>query len=101
MLQKVFEDEVVMQCGIFIDKDLAFLGSSPLRLVGNSHILSIKCPVKQYNKKFESAMKTIPFFKRKDDHYNINEKSDWFFEIQGDMHITGRKYAYLMIWLGE
>lgn len=98
---QIYKGEAVKDCGIFIDKEHAFLCSSPFRLVGKKHILSIKCPVKQYNKNFESAMKHIPFFKKTDDGYTVNENSDWYIEIQSDMHITGKNNAYLMIWLGE
>lgn len=31
----------------------------------------------------------------------INTKSAWYIELQGDLHITKRKFAYLMIWLGK
>lgn len=67
-----FKDVVIQECGLFIDK--AFLCSSPFRLCGTSHVLTIKCPVKEYNKVFEDVMNKISFFKKKDDHFIINKK---------------------------
>lgn len=101
VFENLFQGETLRECGLFIHKKLPFLCASPFRLCGNNHILSIKCPLKEYSKKFENAIEKINFFKKEDGHHIINEKNDWFIELQGDMHVTGRKYAYLMIWLGE
>lgn len=99
--KQVFEGEIVRECGLFIDKKLSFLCSSPFRLCGKNHILSVKCPKKQYQKNFDEAMKTLSFFKKKDDHFIINKNSDWYIELQADLHITGKKYGHLMIYLGD
>lgn len=101
MFESLFPHETLKECGLFIDKESSFLCSSPCRLYGKEHILNIKCPVKQYNKNFEDAISKISFFKRIGGDVTINEKSDWFIELQGDMHITNRKQAFIMIWLGE
>lgn len=99
--ENLFDKKMLKECGIFIDKELSFVGSSPLKLYGSDHILTIKCPVKEYNKKFEDVISKINFLKTSRGDVTINEDSDWFVELQGDMHITDRKYAWIMIWLGE
>lgn len=96
-----FPDEEVKECGIFIDKEISFLCASPFRLCGNNHILSIKCPVKEYRKEFQRAIPNIKFFQTKKNDVTINKKSEWYIELQGDMRVTGRRNAFLMIWLGE
>lgn len=101
VFEDLFPDEDIQDCGIFIDKKLSFLGASPFKLYGKDHILNIKCPVKEYNKKFEQAIPKIKFFKMNGTDVTINEKSEWFIELQGEMHVTDRKYAFIMIWLGE
>lgn len=93
--------ENLKECGLFIDKDLSYLCASPFRLYGTKSILNIKCPVKEFNKPFEKAMPKIKFFKKNGSEYVINEKSEWYIELQGEMHVTQRKFAYLVIWLGE
>lgn len=69
--------------------------------VRNDHILSIKCPLKQYNKKFEDVIGKLSFWKKEDGNMAINKKSDWFLELQGELHITRRQYGFIMVWLGE
>lgn len=105
VFENLYPDEDLKECGLFIDKELSFICASPFRLYGNDHILNIKCPVKEYNKKFEEAIPKIKFFKTKGKNSNrdvtINEKSDWFIELQGEMRVTDRRYAFIMIWLGE
>lgn len=101
VFESVFPDEEVKECGIFIDKEISFLCASPFRLCGKHHILSIKCPVKEYRMKFQQAIPKIKFFQTKKNDVSINKKNEWFIELQGDMRVTGRKNAFLMIWLGE
>lgn len=31
----------------------------------------------------------------------INKKSHWYYEVQGQLHVTRRRMAYLMIYLGN
>lgn len=99
--EKLFPYGDLKECGLIIDKDLSFLCASPVRLYGDDHTLTIKCPATLYRKIFEKVMPNIKFFKKKNGDVTINEKSEWFIELQGDMHITGRKRAFIMIWLGE
>lgn len=101
VFQNLFPYEPLTDCGIFIDKKLPFICATPFKLYGEDHILNIKCPVKEYNKKFEKAIPKIKFFKKKGTDVTINEKSDWFIELQGQMRVTDRKNAFIMIWLGE
>ena len=95
--------ESVTECGIFIDTEFAFLGASPFRLYGDDSIITIKCPKVAYRKSVEETIskKLIPFWKISKTDRKINKKSHWYIEIQGQLRITGRKYAYLVIYLGE
>lgn len=99
--EDLFPDQEIKECGLFIDKKVPFLCASPFRLCGKSHILIIKCPVKGYTKPFEQVVPSIKFFEKKRNDVTINKKSDWFIEVQGDLRVTGRRFAYIMIWLGE
>lgn len=101
VFESLFPGEEVKECGIFIDKEISFLCASPFRLCGKNHILSIKCPVKEYRMEFKQAIPKIKFFQTKNNDVTINKKSEWFLELQGDMRVSGRPNAYLMIWLGE
>lgn len=99
----LYGNESVTECGIFIDAELEFLGTSPFRLYGHDSVISVKCPKVAYGKSVKEAMskKLIPFWKSSKNGREINTKSHWYMEIQGQLHITGRRLAHLVIYLGE
>lgn len=97
--ESIFSEFNLQECGLFIDEELPFLGSSPFRLYGDNYIVSIKCPLKAYKQSIDAAR--MQFWKKKSGERTINKKSAWYFEVQGDLHVTKRNFAYLMIWLGE
>lgn len=43
----------------------------------------------------------MQFWKTTSGKRTINQKSAWYLELQGELHITKRKFACLIIWLGE
>lgn len=101
VFENLFDDHAVEDRGIFIDQKLYFLCASPFKLYGRNHILSIKCPLKLYGKKFDAVIDKIPFWKKENRCMNLNKENEWFIELQGELHITNRKYGYIMVWLGE
>lgn len=98
--EELFDDYPLQDCGLFVDPDLYFLCANPTKLYGND-IVNIKCPLKQYGKTFDDAIRQIPFWKKKNGSWELNKQHEWYIELQGDLHITGRNYGYLMVWLGE
>ncbi|XP_037025940.1 uncharacterized protein LOC119067203 [Bradysia coprophila] len=90
-------DDTLHDCGLFIDKEIFFLCASPLKLYGNDHTLNIKCPLKEYGKKFDEVIHKLPFWDKKG---NLNTKHEWYVELQCELRATGRKYGFLMFWLG-
>lgn len=106
IFKNLFKDHTVEDCGLVIDSKLYFICASPFKLYGNDHILSIKCPLKiygktLYGKKFDDVIHQIPFWKKDGKCMNLNTENEWFIELQSELHITGRKYGFIMIWLGE
>ncbi|KAG4067520.1 hypothetical protein HA402_005292 [Bradysia odoriphaga] len=99
MVHKEFELE---QTGLFIDKELGFLAASPIRLYGGDSIVSVQCTVKAFNKTVEDALakNLLPYFKQQNGVRTVNKKSSWYVEAQGQLHITGRSFVYLVAWLG-
>jgi uncharacterized protein YpmB len=46
--------------------------------------------------------KLIPFWKIKNDgNYEINTNHDWYYQIQGQFHITNKKKSILAVWTGK
>lgn len=90
-------------CGIFIGAEFSFLRTSPFRLYGEDSVICVKCPKAAYKKSMEEAInkKLIPFWKGRLGDRQINFKSHWYYEIQGQLRITRRCFAYLVIYLGE
>ncbi|KAG4074917.1 hypothetical protein HA402_009342 [Bradysia odoriphaga] len=93
--------EPVTKCGIFIDEEISFLGASPFMLYGDNGIVAIKCPKKAFGKCMNDALKTISFWTGTATDRRINYKSHWYYEIQGQLHITRKQMAYLVIYLGD
>jgi len=95
----------ISETGLFIDFEHCFLEASPFRLYGDNGIICVKCPVKPFQKKIKTIpeaidAKFIPFWKKKKSGVlTVNKNSEWYIEIQGQLHITRKSFAFLVIWL--
>lgn len=90
-------------CGLFIDDKLPYLGASPDGICKDMTV-EIKCPISAFKMNFEEAVrkKKLPFYKlNKNDKIIINKKHNWFFQIQGQLHITLKSKCLFGLWLGE
>lgn len=98
-----FRNEIIYTCGIFIDAEHSFLGASPFRLCGEEVLLMVQCPHKLYKKNIVDSIhkKLISFWKVVDKVIQVNTKSHWHIEIQGQLHISNKKFAYLIVYLDE
>lgn len=88
-------------CGLFIDQDLPFLGASPDGLVQEDKIVEIKCPYSARGMSINNAIreKKITFWKiEKDGNTNLNKKHEWYFQAQGQIHITQRNTCIFAVW---
>lgn len=47
------------------------------------------------------ALKKIPFWKGPINNRSLNYESHWYIEIQGQLHVTKRQVAFLVIYLNE
>lgn len=99
--ETIFNEHNLQECGISIDAELSYLCTSPQKLWGKHHVLMVKCPIKQYGKRFEDVIHTLPFWKKEGGSYGLNKNHEWFIEIQSELHITQRKFGFVMVWLGE
>jgi hypothetical protein len=97
-LTEEYNDNIeIISCGLFIDKSVYFLGASPDGFVEKiDSLVEIKCSYTAYKQNLtpdEAIMKKlIPFWKIKNDgNYEINTNHDWYYQIQGQLHITNKK----------
>ncbi|XP_037024163.1 uncharacterized protein LOC119066045 [Bradysia coprophila] len=100
----LYKNEPIELCGIFIDEKYSFLGASPYRLIGRHGILVIKCPRNAFKSTICEAInkKKIPFWSKSkaSDTITVNVDSHWYMQIQGQLHVSGKQFAYLMVYLG-
>lgn len=91
----------IAECGIFIDHEHQYLGATPDGLVGDRGILEIKCPYSARDLTPEEGINTkkISIWKKnKDGVYEINKIHKWYYQVQGQLHISKRDYCILGVW---
>jgi hypothetical protein len=98
-LKKTDSNIKITECGLFIDSEFDFLGSSPDGMVNDKEgIIEIKCPYNSFNKEIETSIKDMKFFNR----VGLLRKSHkYFYQIQGQLHITDRKFCYFAVWTSD
>ena len=95
----------VGQCGLIIDKDRPYLAASPDGLVDcpdckpQQGVLEIKCPHKWRNNTVEEATSNPDFCCIKDKGtVQIKKSHAYYYQVQGQMGITGRKWCDFVVW---
>jgi hypothetical protein len=90
----------IAECGLFIDEEYHFLGASPDGLVNDGEgIVEIKCPYNSFNCEIGSSIKKMKFLSQRKNTYGLLRKGDsYYYQIQGQLHVTKRKYCYFAIW---
>lgn len=93
-------------CGLFIDEHQPYLGASPDGIIPEENTLvEIKCPMAPYKMGIDEAIKDgkMHFWKvdKKTGHTYINKNSDWYMQVQGQMHISQTPKCVLAAWYGE
>lgn len=87
----------IQPCGLFIDKNNSYLAATPDGLIDDDGIVEIKCPYSARNLTPEQAIteKKIIFWLADD---TINVSHQWYFQIQGQLKITKKKYCVFAVW---
>lgn len=79
-----------------------YLGASPDGLVGEEAVLEVKCPFKFRNGNLMQELSKddsyICTYNTESHQFVINEKHDYYAQIQGQLHILNKKLCYLVIW---
>ena len=89
----------VEETGIWLH-DSGVLGASPDGLIGDDAVVEIKCPWATRDQPFHHFNSDEKSIINTDCNGNIiiNVKHDWYHQIQGQMHLTGRREGYLVVW---
>ncbi|KAJ8913373.1 hypothetical protein NQ315_008765 [Exocentrus adspersus] len=90
----------IKKCGLFIDKIHPFLGASPDGLIGDQGLVEIKCPYSARNMTILEGIekKKITIWKTENKWLELNKKHKWYYQIQGQLHITRRMYCLLAVY---
>lgn len=91
----------VKKCGLFIDEQLFFLGASPDAVYENG-IIEIKCPKSAFGMSTDDAIrsKKVNFWKYVKGELIINTSHDWYYQVQGQLHITKKDVCLFGVWTG-
>lgn len=102
---------IVKENGLFIDDKYFSLGATPDGLVGDDAILEVKCPYSCFKKDIKLSIMNgeITFWKKERKSkkkttqkiLGVNTNHKWYYQVQGQLHITNRSICYFMIWLGD
>ncbi|XP_076381283.1 uncharacterized protein LOC143260253 [Megalopta genalis] len=95
------EDVEIRKCGLFIDAEIPFLGATPDGIIDDDGIVEIKCPKTAEKFSPEEAIKNIQPLRRifEDDAGTaLRRTHHYFYQVQGQLHITGRQYCLFCLW---
>lgn len=92
---------VVQRCGLFVDPTHPFLCTSPDGLIGEDGLLEVKCPFSARN---SNELKDVVMAKHdiglklRDNKLFLPTTHKYYYQIQGQLAITNRKWCDLYVW---
>ncbi|XP_072745827.1 uncharacterized protein [Anoplolepis gracilipes] len=92
----------INDCGLFIDEEIPYLAATPDGIIGDDTIVEIKCPYAARQVSLTDAMlnkiaDVHRIFDKMDDT-RMNQRHTYYFQVQGQLHITQRKYCIFAVW---
>jgi len=87
----------VMNCGLFINPKFPFIAATPDGVINSDYIVEIKCPYVARNMEVRPG-KFFPFLCLVDDKICLKPTHNYYYQIQGQLGISQRKYCYLIIY---
>ena len=92
--------------GLIVNYQILFLGASPDSLIiknGDIKLLEVKCPYSVFQKesKLQKEIDSNKFYIKKDSagKYFISDKHDYYYQIQGQLNITGISECILIVFV--
>ncbi|XP_047039840.1 uncharacterized protein LOC124644478 [Helicoverpa zea] len=89
-------DLIAEPCGLFISKERPHLAASPDALLGSETTIEIKCPYASRSQNITST--SVPYLYEIDGILNLKKNSPYYYQIQGQLYCTNRKYCNLVIY---
>ena len=99
---KAFEEATGMKVrgsGLWLAPS-GILGASPDGLVGETDIIEVKCPFRWRENTVEEAVQEKTFYLHQGEGgiYRLKEDHQYWHQVQGQLHITGKTTCYFTIW---
>lgn len=86
----------VQNCGLVISERYPFLGASPDGLVGEETLIEIKCPYASRHHYINET--TVPYLKKQNDELFKKKTCIYYYQIQGQLFVTNKKFCNLIIY---
>ena len=87
----------VKPCGLFIDETYSYLAASPDGRVGNDALVEVKCPYTQRDSPIKDSH-LFPFLEKKNGELKLKCNHDFYYQIQGQLHICRKKVCYFIVY---
>lgn len=96
----------VKDCGLLIDEENAFLGSSPDGLIDDDGMIEIKCPYASFGQNIDDQIvnRKITCYsvdRKTKEITGINKNHQYFYQIQGQLNVFKRKYCLFVHYTGD
>ncbi|KAF2888883.1 hypothetical protein ILUMI_17290 [Ignelater luminosus] len=92
------------RAGLYIDVDHGFLGASPDDVINKNEIIEVKCMYKvaQLGLSVQQERKCITCLEKDlQNKIRLRRNHDYFFQIQGQLAITGAEICYFRVYTGD
>lgn len=86
----------VEPCGLFVCETHPMLAASPDGLVGEDHVVEVKCPFSAKDKKISHL--TVPYLISDDNKLWLRKNHEYYFQIQGQLLCTKRKSCFFIVY---
>lgn len=92
----------ISDCGLFIDAEFPYLAATPDGIIGDDTIVEIKCPyAARQMSPIDAMLHKIADIHRifeKTDDTRMNQRHAYYFQVQGQLHITQKDHCIFAIW---
>lgn len=92
--------KTIVASGLFVDEDMPWLAATPDGLIDDDSIVEVKCPYVAANLTPKQAIeqKKTKFCRFENGELRLKENHVYMFQVQGQLHITKRKFCYFVLW---
>ena len=88
----------VKKSGLVVCAETPYLAASPDGLVGDTHIVEVKCPYTGRKEKIRPHSKFFPFLAHVDGQVKLKANSKHYAQVQGQLAITTRQTCYFVVY---